>query len=215
MVFFRRNKIPKINPRLTQLDSNQNLKALLANEAYNKPNERKRNIMNFQLDEEFNDTIYAVYQNPQEKRVILAIRGTASASDLLTDVRLAIQQVSNLKTMDNSGRFQKLNRVLNDIFSKYSRLGYNLNLTGHSLAGFETMRLEDKNPEKVSSGIAFNAGSTPMTNYKIPDDIQHIRNPRDLISYGFRNDPNTVEYVNNQKLSLFNPLKNHTINYFL
>ena len=114
MVFFRRNKIPKI----TKLDSNQNLKALLANEAYNKPNERKRNIMNFQLDEEFNDTIYAVYQNPQEKRVILAIRGTASASDLLTDVRLAIQQVSNLKTMDNSGRFQKLNRVLNDIFSK-------------------------------------------------------------------------------------------------
>lgn len=211
MGFFRRTTtVRKVN----QLDSNQNLKAVLANEVYNKPENRKRNIFGYELDTEFNETILAVYYNKEEKRVILAIRGTASASDLLTDVRLAIQQVSNLNTMDKAPRFQKLQRVLNDIYQKYNRLGYTIHLSGHSLAGFETMRLEDKHPEKVDSGVAFNAGSTPITNYKIPKDIQHIRNPRDLISIGFKNDPQTTEYINKSKLSLFNPYKNHTIDYF-
>jgi hypothetical protein len=213
MVFFRR-KSP-IRKKIAQLDSNQFLKALLASEVYKNPNSRNNQIMGYELDREFNEPILAVYQSPIEKRAILVIRGTASASDLLTDMRLIIQQISNLKAMDNSGRFQKLERNLNNIYQKYNRLGYTIHLSGHSLGGFESMRLEDRNPEKVDSGIAFNAGSTPVSNYKIPEDIQHIRNPRDLISMGFKNDPNTVEYVNKQKLSLFNPYKNHTIDYFL
>jgi hypothetical protein len=211
MVFFRRtNPIRKTN----QLDSNQLLKALLASEVYNNPQNRKREIMGYQLDNEFNEPILALYQSPQEKRAILTIRGTASASDLLTDMRLIIQQISNLRALDNSGRFQKLQRVLNDIYQKYNRLGYTIHLSGHSLSAFESMRLEDKHPEKIESGVVFNAGSTPVSNYKIPQDIQHIRNPRDLISMGFKNDPQTTEYINKSKLSLFNPYKNHTIDYF-
>lgn len=210
-MFFKRKNLRTTN----NLDERQILKALLSSEVYNKPDRRQRNIRGYQLDTEYNKDNFVGYVSPQNKEAIFVIRGTATFGDVGIDILLIIQQLRNSRTLENSGRFNEIKRNLFNFHDKYKRLGYTISATGHSLAGFEIIKIEQRHPEKIDEGTVFNAGSIPLQKDKIPEDITHIRNPRDLVSLGWKDDPQTIEYINKKKLSLFNPYKNHTINYFL
>jgi hypothetical protein len=211
MFFFRKSK----RRNISKLDERQLLKAQLSNEVYNKPDRRQRNINSYVLDNEYNKDNFAGYVSELNKDAIFVIRGTATLGDVGIDILLIIQQMRNSRTLENSGRFNEIKRNLFNFYDKYKRLGYTIRATGHSLGGFEIIKLEQRHPEKIDSGVVFNAGSIPLQKDKIPNDITHIRNPRDLVSLGWKDDPQTIDYINNKKLSLFNPYKNHTIDYFL
>lgn len=211
MFFFRKSK----RRNLSKLDERQQLKAMLSNEVYNKPDRRQKNINSYVLDNEFNKDNFCGYVSELNKDAIFVIRGTATIGDVGIDILLIIQQMRNSRTLENSGRFNEIKRNFFNFHDKYRRLGYNIRITGHSLGGFESIKLEQRHPEKIDSGVVFNAGSIPLQKDKIPEDITHFRNPRDLVSLGWKDDTQTIDYINNNKLSLFNPYKNHTIDYFL
>lgn len=210
-MFFRRS-----NKRTTKtLDNIANLSALISSEVYKKPSERKAEINGYKLDRDIESDQVVIYFNDNIKDVIMGIRGTKTASDLYSDFLLGLNQLTNINKFFSSDRFVSIRKKLENVINKFDRLGYNIRLTGHSLAGFETIKLSQKY-DAVDSGVAFNAGSVPLQirSDKIPDNVEHYRNPRDIISYGWRNDPQTIEYINKDKMSLWNPLTNHTINYF-
>lgn len=210
-----RTKFFNTNRRISKLSDEEKLKALIIDQVYQKPEERKRNILNYyELDDEFNEDIIVVYKSVFENVIIVGIRGTASISDVITDIRLVFQQMTDIKTMDKADRFNYLHKKLLEIYIKYNKYGYKIKLAGHSLSGFEVMRLEDKEPDKVTESTAFNAGTPPLTIYNIPKDVKHIANPLDPISRGFINDPQTLLLYKNN-LSPLNPFKNHTIKYFI
>jgi hypothetical protein len=211
-MFFKSRARKSVN----NLDYMSNLSALISNEVYKPIQQRRQNIQNYILDRSIESDIIVVYYNDANKDVIMGIRGTKTASDLYSDFLLGLQQITNIKAFINSDRFKNVKNKLENVIDKYDKLGYNIRITGHSLAGFETIKLAQKY-NQVDNGVAFNAGSVPVQLIKdnIPDNVEHFRNPRDIISYGWRNDKQTTEYINKNKLgSYFNPLKNHTINYF-
>jgi hypothetical protein len=209
----------KTNKAIYKLTDEEQLKALIIEQVYKNPSERKNNIFEYELDKEFNDEILVVYKSVFDNIAIIGIRGTATLKDIITDIKLVAEQLTNIKFMEKSDRFKKLHKMILDIYYKYKNYNYTIKLTGHSLSGYEIMRLENLEPNKVSDSTAFNAGGPPITFYKIPKDVKHIRNPLDPISQGFKNDIQTKEYYNNKLSSinplLNNPLSNHSINYFL
>lgn len=208
MFFKKRNNI-------TTLNSNELLNAILSNEAYTQPERRRPYINEYILDPEFNKTNFCGYYSPSTENAIFVIRGTANMKDVGVDILLILQQITQSRILEKSGRFQELQRNFLNFHDKYKRLGYTIGITGHSLGGFESIKMEQRHDEKIDSGVVFNAGAVPLQRDKIPEDITHIRNPRDIVSLGWANDPRTYNYTNKQKISLFNPLKNHTIEYFL
>jgi len=212
----------KVTKTITSMHMDDRVKAQIINEVYKKPRDRKPAILDLILDPAFNIDNFVVYESQVNKYCIIGIRGTASISDVITDVRLVIQQLTNINVMDIGGRFRKIQELVLKVYNKYHPQGYTLTLAGHSLSGYEVMRLEKKNPDRYSYNTAFNAGSVPISliseedniHNKIPDDVVHIRNPLDPISLGFMDDPNTLNIYKN-KLSILNPIRNHGIEYFL
>lgn len=210
-MFFRR----KNNRSTNKLNNLASLSALISKEVYKKPSERKSDINGYKLDRNIESDQVVIYFNDNLKDVIMGIRGTKTGSDLYSDFLLGLTQLTNINKFFSSDRFLSIKNKLDNVINKYNRLGYNIRLTGHSLAGFETIKLAQKY-DTVDSGVAFNAGSVPIQIKRdnIPSNVEHYRNPRDIISYGWRNDPQTIEYINKDKMSFWNPLTNHTINYF-
>lgn len=212
----------KVTKTITSMHMDDIVKAQIINEVYKKPRDRKPAILDLILDPAFNIDNFVVYESQANKYCIIGIRGTASFSDVITDVRLVIQQITNINVMDIGGRFRKIQELALKVYNKYHPLRYTISITGHSLGGYEVMVLEKKNPDRYSYNTAFNAGSVPMAllsddeniHNKIPDDVVHIRNPLDPISLGFMGDPNTLNLYNT-KLSILNPIRNHGIEYFL
>lgn len=211
-MFFRRKSRKTTN----KLDYMSNLSALISAEVYKPIAQRKYNILDYTLDREIENDFICVYVNHNNKDVIMGIRGTKTGSDLYSDFLLGLQQITNLNAFINSDRFKTVKSKLEQVITKYDKNNYNIRITGHSLAGFETIKLAQKYNNIVDGGVAFNAGSVPIRIFKddIPNTVEHYRNPRDIISYGWKDDKQTTEYINKDKMSLWNPLKNHTINYF-
>jgi hypothetical protein len=201
------------NRVLKKLDDEEYIKAEMIYNVYKKPQERKYNVDEFQMDKQFNKTNLVVYESPFKNICIIAIRGTASISDLITDIKLVVQQTTRLNIMSSSSRFKELSRTCIQVYQKYKKINYTVKLTGHSLSGFEVMLLEKNNPDFYSDNTAFNAGSAPLQTYSIPDDVKHIRNPIDPISMGFDSSQKTVHYINQNGLYI-NPLQNHSVMYF-
>lgn len=212
----------KLTKTITSMHMDDKIKAQIINEVYKKPRDRKPAILDLILDPAFNIDNFVVYESQVNKYCIIGIRGTASFSDVITDVRLVIQQLTNINVMDIGGRFRKIQELLKKVYNKYHPQKYIISLTGHSLSGYEIMVAEKKNPDRYSYNTAFNAGSVPTSlisdeqniHNKIPDDVVHIRNPLDPISLGFIDDANTLNLYNT-KLSILNPIRNHGIEYFL
>lgn len=197
----------------TELTQRQNLKRDLAEAVYSRPNDRPREILGYKIDNEFNTNEYVVYFNNMDKDMIFVIRGTASASDIWSDINLIRQQLTNRQQFLNSNRFKTTTQTFLNAYSKYNKKGYTIRLSAHSLGGYEIIKLGQIHDEKVDSGIAFNAGSIPIQNDRIPKDIEHLRSPYDVVSLGWRNDPQTREIIR-PNVNRFNILGNHTISYF-
>lgn len=200
--------------RLTSLSYMEKLKVEMLVESYQEPNKRKTDIEGFRLDLDYNYENICAYVNDFLREVVVCIRGTANFSDVIQDFKLIAQTLTkSIRLVDNSERFKKLVEIVKDIYYKYNTKNYNISLTGHSLGGYEVIRLETLFPDLASNNTSFNAGSVPFTKEKIPIDVTHISNPRDIIALGWRNDKQTFNYTN-KNISL-NPLKNHTVSYFI
>jgi hypothetical protein len=191
----------------TELTDRQKLKRDLSEEVYKNPQQRRTQINNYFLDKNYNDKRFAVYREPIGKEVIFVVRGTADIKDVLSDLRLIQQQLT--------GRGFNLNEILNKfltVYDVYSKQGYTIRLTAHSLGGYEVIKLTQREGDKVDSGVVFNAGSIPIQKDKIPEEIEHLRSPNDLVSLGWRNDKQSKNVY--RDVSRFNLLGNHSITYF-
>jgi hypothetical protein len=207
MVFFFNRQ------RRTELTPREGLKRDLAEIVYNNPNGRPREFLGYSIDNNFNTNEYAVYFNPTEKDMIFVIRGTASAQDIFADLQLIRQQLLNKDQFLSSGRFKRTTQTFLRAYDAYSKKGYTIRLSGHSLSAFEIIKLTQREGDKVDSGIVFNAGSIPIQKDKIPEEITHLRSPNDIVSLGWRSDKQT-KAIYRPNTNMLNVYGNHTISYF-
>ena len=199
--------------RITSLNYMEKIKVQMLIESYEEPNKRKNLIEGFVLDYDYNYENLCVYVNEFLREVVICIRGTANFSDVLQDFKLIAQSLTKkLRFVDNSERFKKLVEIIKDVYYKYNPKNFNIQMAGHSLGGYEIIRIESLFPDYASNNTGFNSGSVPFFNEKIPNDFTNIINPRDIIALGFKNDSRTFNYTNSN--ISFNPLKNHSIHYF-
>lgn len=184
---------------------------LVANEAYNPPDNRKPTIMGFTYDRGLSSLRHAVYVSRSERRINFGLRGTVPTNirDLGSDVRIA--QTDTLGTdkgaFKGSVYMEEVRETLGRIRKKYP--GYKITVVGHSLAGRASIQVAKENKNVPS--ITFNAGGGNFTKNQIPGGSIHYRAPTDPISAGFRPDKRTIQIVDESKPKG----ANHSLSYFM
>lgn len=156
--------------------------ALISNEVYNKPEDRKLKIDILELDERFNTIRTCCYKSKEENFFIIGVRGTStSLLDLGTDILIATGK-SNL-SLRKSEQYKFVKQIIDTL----KREGYNIRksyITGHSLGGLLTVHLIELIPEIL--GVGWNIGSSPtqtkaFSNYLFNKPI--LNNINDALRY--------------------------------
>jgi hypothetical protein len=137
------------------------LNARFADEAYNKPDERRDRIGDYYYDRSISNDENAIYIN-KKGRVIHSLRGTelnrgigTLARDLIADLRIATG------TFENSDRHKRDVKKADEVRSKY---GNNTFYVGHSLAGKGSQALANK---YNTGSQTFNAGQGLISSQEI------------------------------------------------
>lgn len=130
-------------------------------------------------------------------RVRIGVRGTAGASDLLTDAKIL-----GGKKIEDTSRFKRSEDFVNRIKDKYKPA--DISLSGHSLGGGIVNALSKK---YGYTGSAYNPFLTDKS--QISDKIKNVRSVFDPVSLAVAKDIKT-DY---SKID-FNPLEAHGISQF-
>lgn len=144
-----------------------------AHAAYLKMDDKNIEIPGYTLDKELSDDKSKVYtkedtkeepkEEPKEEEAILAIRGTASLSDVLPDVAL-IQGI-----LTSTSRYKKEQDKLVRMMHKYK--GFKFVVTGHSLGGSIALELAKK--YKNVEAYIFNTGASHWSlAYSLADKLK-------------------------------------------
>lgn len=167
--------------------------AVASNEAYQRPEERQKIIMGFEILNDYNGDNYVAYKNDRLKIIILAFRGTASKADIYTDGKLAIG------LLHRTDRFKMSKDIYESLEKKF---GYNIITTGHSLGGALSSEIKKS---KGNTSYAYNPGETPLRKSK----GHKIRTKHDLVSKFGKNYSETIEgdknYLKTHKMEQFLP----------
>jgi hypothetical protein len=149
-------------------------------ESYNITNDPAENIDNLKLI--LDTPTVKAYLNDEEKTILVAIRGTKSTSDFLTDTLIPF----NL--LDKSQRYQDDKNIILNLLSQYPSPPYDYYITGHSLGGAETSLLMRDLPI-FKSGVVYNPASQPFDYiYQQNDKLKRIYADHDpLYSLGTQN----------------------------
>jgi hypothetical protein len=139
--------IRKITPEANtmQLSPEGQIMAEMSVEAYNLSN-RKETIGPYNLDKSFSNNICAVYIDKNNKKIILAFRGTSQLKDIATDIDI-------LKGQEAQQQFQEAMSLYNAITDTYK--DYTVEATGHSKGGSLALFLNKRFGIKVE---VFNPG---------------------------------------------------------
>ena len=146
------------------------VKNLLDN-SYKKPQAQKKEINGFFRDDSLSGQRAQVYHNPETKQTYVTHRGTASAQDILTDVKLAFGN----KTGDRFKHARDIQKLAVDKYGKE-----NITTAGHSLGAVISEKLGKKQSDKV---ITFNKPVIPRDLTKRVSEKQlDIRSRNDPVS---------------------------------
>jgi len=169
--------------------------------SYKKPDKRK-DLGKFRYDKDLSDNENAVYVNDEDKKVIVAFRGSVNKKDLMTDLKLA---VGGIKNTERYGDTINLVRKVIDMYPDYK-----IEFTGHSLGG--TLAIEMNLISPTKKAVVFNAGHTPLRKKATHiNDIRYYTTKGDVVSnLGL----NSYKDVRIMKGNLQNPIKAHSLSNF-
>lgn len=144
--------------------------ALVANEAYKKDAshqlEGDRELI---AENEYNKA----YRNKRTGAIDVGVRGTASLSDALTDIKHLVG--GDIKTTD---RYKNTERFLKDLKDKNKDA--KINVYSHSLGGLISNTIAKENPDLISGGEAYNPYA--LSKSDLSDKIRNVRTKNDVVS---------------------------------
>ena len=148
---------------------------------------------------------FDVYINESEKSIIITLRGTKTATDVLADLKLPFNKLKK------SVRFVRDNEKLKKLINIYPPQVYKYFLIGHSLAGGIINQMKRMYP--FIQGATFNSASQPMDiiqQDKIRDIVKYFIN-KDLLyqtAGRFYKDAKVFKYNPKRVDGFFNKFKN-------
>jgi hypothetical protein len=168
---FQQNEVYELTPQ-------EQLALKLINQSYRSTDKRERRVDNFEYHQNISHDTTAVYWDGQNRHLFLALRGTKSGQDVLTDISfIRHKEVS-------TGRFQKDLEEYDDYVAQFRPNV--ISLGGHSLGGGIALFL-NANRKNVNFVFAVN----PAVNLKTIQDsftqnkkskVQILRTSNDPVS---------------------------------
>lgn len=181
----------------------------VAREAYEKPADRKREIMGYTYDPSISAKRWAVYVDDANKKINLGFRGTVPTQirDLGTDLAIGLTDTTRLdpKAFGRTIYMSEARKAYNAVKSKYPE--HDITISGHSLGGKIAQQI---GKEFDDNYVGFNPGGGNFAKGQVRNDSYMYRAPTDPISVGFAPDPRTITV----KRPDFKIGVNHSLDYF-
>ena len=210
------NKSTKKRP-VDDLNDDEKLDAILANDAYKSKNDRK-NVGDYEYLKEDSDKHTGVYINRKTGKVRIGIRGTADMRDVGTDAYITAGKLRKSK------RFKEQEKNYDKVAKRYGKQNIE-KISGHSLGGSLSYELSKKKGVKAT---IFNAGrgldaTAVLDKARCNNPIKRMR-PKfcnDITQHRVVGDPiSTANRLAGGKTKLhnigsLNPLKNHSMYNFV
>ena len=108
-----------------------------------------------------------IFKNDAKKEIIIAMRGTASLKDIITDLNF----ISN--TLIYTARYKDDKKVIDKYIKLYSPEVYNYYITGHSLGGGLSSALMREYPF-IKAGIVYNSATQPIDLINQNPDLTYL-----------------------------------------
>ena len=210
------NKSTKKRP-VDDLNDDEKLDAILANDAY-KSKEDRKNVGDYEYLKEDSDKHTGVYINRKTGKVRIGIRGTADMRDVGTDAYVTAGKLRSSK------RFKEEEKKYDKVAKRYGKENIE-KISGHSLGGSLSYELSKKKGVKAT---LFNAGrgldssavldkarcNNPVKRLrpKFCDDIKQHRIVGDAISTANRLSGGKTK---THSIGSMNPLKKHSMSNFV
>lgn len=161
-------KKPRTRPTINRLGTRSG--ALIANEAYKKNAsntvEGDRELI---AENEYNKA----YRNKKTGDIDVGVRGTASVSDALTDLKHLVG--GDIRTTE---RYQDTKRFIQGL--KERNRDAKINVYSHSLGGLITNKLAQENPDLISGGETYNTYA--LSKNDLSNKLRNVRTKNDLVS---------------------------------
>lgn len=165
-----------------EINSDDNIYALLSQEAYEPKNNREKTVNTYNYDLDSSTERVAVYVSNSKKKIIIAFRGTVPSdkTDLLADTFITANQ------LEKSDSYQRSYQVVQGVIKKYP--GYTIELTGHSKGGSFALGISKKLPLQDSKVVVFNPGFSPLgLATSIKENLKAKLNPNSEAAQRLRN----------------------------
>ena len=137
--------------------------------------------LGYNLDTDLSNDETKVFVNPNDKKAVVAYRGTqlnrrkSAKKDLISDAAILFGAEKHDK------RFKEANSHFQNVKDKYK--DFQLDTTGHSLGGQLAKYVTDKNLDKVNKNVNFNRGSGLFEPFrKKSNKTIDVSNKNDIIS---------------------------------
>ena len=146
--------------------------------SYENASTRSRVMNGYVLDDNLSTDEYQTYWNPDKKKLLFVVRGTASVRDIGTDIYLATGALKHTK------RYREADRAL-----RRAKMRYHTNkaiVAGHSLGGTIASYIARKHDSVYTHNKGATFGTTNHRREKA------YRTKGDPVSYLARNNPGTI-----------------------
>ena len=196
-------KLIKNNPKVSKqksVDDKDKIFVQMSKQSYIKPDDRKANLAGYTYLAQQSDIENAVYENSDDKKLIIAFRGSAKLKDLKADLGIATGLLEKTSRHDST---EELVKKLKTLFPDYS-----ITLTGHSLGGSLAVSMSSKHNIPA---VVFNAGHTIGKSKHKDSDIKFYTKEGDPVSMLGANSYKDVKFIEG---SHKNVLKDHSLTNF-
>ncbi len=196
-------KLIKNNPKVSKqksVDDKDKIFVQISKQSYIKPDDRKATLAGYTYLAQQSDIENAVYENSDDKKLIIAFRGSAKLKDLKADLGIATGLLEKTSRHDST---EELVKKLKTLFPDYS-----ITLTGHSLGGSLAISMSSKHNIPA---VVFNAGHTIGKSKHKDSDIKFYTKEGDPVSMLGANSYKDVKFIEG---SHKNVLKDHSLTNF-
>jgi hypothetical protein len=128
-----------------------------------------------------------IFKNDAKKEIIIAMRGTASIKDIITDLNF----ISN--TLIYTARYKDDKKVIDKYIKLYSPEIYSYYITGHSLGGGLSAALMREYPF-IKEGVVYNSATQPIDLIKQNPDLTYLYIDKDPLY------KTTGRFISNKKV---------------